>query len=131
MGDHAPSVQIVDGWDNGCCVVNAMAAVSGGNYARAREAAKNHDFDSQRGGMFLDDARDALSELGVNAVYHSMQPDSWSNLPRKAIIGVVSGGEPHAVVLRGDYIYDDQRSRPVHRRNYKMADGFGGYIEIK
>ncbi len=125
---YAPSVQIVKGFDKGCCVVDAIAGVTGGNYARAREAAMNHGFDPSYGGMFMTDARDALSELGVDATYHPVQPDSWSQFPRKAIVGVNDGGVPHAVILRGDYIYDNARSRPVHRDYYRRE---GEYIELK
>lgn len=125
----ANSVRIVsNSTSEGGCVISAMATATGESYDRAREAAAKYGFDGQ--GMYLRDAIQTLSELGGEGEYHPWQPDTWSQFPDKAIVEVGGKGNNHAVVLRGDYIYDGNRSAPVHRDNYLITDK-GSYIGLK
>jgi hypothetical protein len=125
------SVQCVDGGEHACCVIDAIAGVTGGDYRRAHEAAIEGGWDpSANKGWFFGPARDVLSNLGVNAVYHKSQPNNWNKFPHKAIVSVKRGGENHAVILRGDYIYDGDKSRAIHRNMYTISDT-SSYIEIK
>jgi hypothetical protein len=110
-------------------VVDAIAGVTGGDYARARAAAIEHGFIPGEG-MSFRTARDALDDLGARATYYYLQPDTWDKFPNKAIVSVTGDtGKAHAVILKGDYIYDSNRSKKIHRDNYQIRPN-NSFIEL-
>ncbi len=125
-----PTTRIVHGGDSKGCVVDAIAGASGKEYEQARKVAIEHGFNPGSGWTY-GPARDVLSELGKNVIYHGSQPSNWEDFPTKALIGVRGRiGGPHAVILKGEYIYDGNKTSPVHRSNYELLDS-SSYIEFK
>lgn len=126
---HESSIHIVSGWDKSCCAVDAIAGVTGGDYGRARRVAIENGFVPGEG-MGFRSARDALYDLGTKATYRYLQPNQWDDFPPKAIVSVTGdGGKSHAVILKGDYIYDSNRSEPIHRSNYQIRRD-SSFIEL-
>jgi hypothetical protein len=127
---YKSTTRIVKGYDSKACVVDAIAGSSGKEYEEAREVAIEHGF-SPGSGWTYEPARDVLSKLGKKVIYHHSQPSNWEDFPTKALIGVKGRvGGPHAVILKGEYIYDSNKTSRVHRSNYELLD-CSSYIEFK
>jgi hypothetical protein len=128
---NASNVQCVDGYEPKGRVFKAMAKALFTDCDRdlVREAAIKRGWDPNKVWHFKP-ASEALSDLGVDVVYHGSQPDRWSEFPDKAIVGVKEDGQARAVFLLGDYIYDGNSIVPHHRNSYTISDA-SSYIEIK
>ncbi|MEJ2669985.1 MAG: hypothetical protein P8176_05445 [Gammaproteobacteria bacterium] len=124
-----PSVRLVRGPFLNGCVVNAMATVNGGDYEATLKAALNHGYKPGVGFFYYKDAQKALADLGIHGVYHKRQPQSWSDFPQKALIGVKSKGGGHAVLLLGDKIYDSKKPSAVPREHYSLMST-SSYIDL-
>jgi hypothetical protein len=141
---NASNVQCVDGYEPKGRVFNAIAnALLFANCDRdsaaikrgwdrdlVREAAIKRGWDPNKVWHFKP-ASEALSDLGLDVVYHSSQPDSWSKFPDKAIVGIREDGQTRAAFLWGDYLHEGDTSDFFHNcGGYKISDA-SSYIEIK
>ncbi len=127
---NASGVQCADGgYEPKGRVFNAIAKVADSDRDLVRETAIKRGWDPNKVWHFKP-ASEALSDLGLDVVYHSSQPDSWSKFPDKAIVGVKEDGQTRAVLLLEDYVYEGNCLEPRHRNSYAISDA-SSYIEIK